>query len=123
MSLGIKGLRAQKEPSLVYPQCIKGTIFSLSALDHAQSYYTRTSFPVELIHLGIYNLRSELGRYLAVHWLRTDPSGLVRPLSLCSSLPTPQTSTHTSGLPGCSSVGSSMDDAIPRDSGVQTMNY
>ena len=118
MSLGIKGLRAQKEPSLVYPQGIKGTTFSVSALDYAQSHYTRTSFPVELIPQGIYNLRSELGRYLAVYWLRTDPSGLVRPLSPRSSLPTPQTSTHTSGLPQCSCVGSFMDDAIPRDSGV-----
>ena len=123
MSLGIKGLRAQKEPSLIYPQGIKGTIFSLSALDYAQSYYTRTSFPVELIPLGIYNLRSELGRYLAVHCLRTDPSGLKIPLSPSSSLPTPQTSTHASGLPGSSSVGSFVDDTTPRDSGVQKVNY
>ena len=123
MSLGIKGLRAQKEPSLGYPQGIKGTIFSLSALDYAQNYYTLTSFSVELIPLGIYNLRSELGQYFAVHWLRTGPSGLVRPLSPSSSMPAPQTSAHTSVLPGCLSVGSSMDDAISRDYGVQTVNY
>ena len=29
---------------------------------------------------GIYDLHSEVGRYLAVHGLRADPSGLVRPL-------------------------------------------
>jgi len=41
--------------------------------------------PVELIPLGIYNLHSEVGRYLAVHGLRTDPSGLVRPLAPSST--------------------------------------
>ena len=30
--------------------------------------------------LGIYDLHSEAGRYLAVHGLRADPGGLVRPL-------------------------------------------
>ena len=43
-------------------------------LDYAKRYYTRTEFP------GIYDLHSEVGRYLSVHGLRADPSGLVRPL-------------------------------------------
>ena len=35
-----------------------------------------------------------------MHWLRTDPNGMVRLLSPSSSLPTSQTSTNASGLPG-----------------------
>ena len=35
---------------------------------------------------GIYDLHSEVGRYLSVSGLRADPSGLVRPL--------PPSSTH-----------------------------
>ena len=58
--------------------------------------------PLELIPLGIYNLHSEVGRYLAVHWLRTDPSGLVRPLSPPISLATLQTSSSRPVLPGSS---------------------
>ena len=37
-----KRLRASRETSKVYPQGIKGTIFSLSVLDYEQSYYTYT---------------------------------------------------------------------------------
>ena len=69
--------------------------------------------PVELIPLGIYNLHSEVGRYLAVHWLRTDPSGLVRPLSPPSSFPIPQTSTNASEPPGTQDGESSIDDTTP----------
>ena len=36
---GIKGFRVYRYISLVYPQGIKGTIFSLSVLDYAQRYY------------------------------------------------------------------------------------
>ena len=43
-------------------------------LDYAKRYYACTQVP------GIYDLHSEVGRYLAVHGLRADPSGLVRPL-------------------------------------------
>ena len=35
----IKGFRAYREPSLVYPQGIKGTIVSLSVLDYEERYY------------------------------------------------------------------------------------
>ena len=72
--------RAQREPPLVYPQGIKGTIFSLSVLDYAKRYCTSTKPP------GVLDLYNEVGRYLAVHGLRTGPSGLVRPL--------PPSSTH-----------------------------
>ena len=43
---------------------------------------------------------------LAVQWLRTDPSGLVRPLSPPSSFPIPQTSIHASELTGTQDGGS-----------------
>ena len=48
-------------------------------LDYAQRYYTGTELP------GIYDLHSEAGWYLAVHGLRADHSGLVRPLPLSST--------------------------------------
>ena len=64
---------------------------------------------------------SEAGRYLAVHGLRADPSGLVRPLSPSSTHPrlvlTPLGSLETQD------GGSSIDDTTPRDSGVQKVNY
>ena len=66
--------------------------------------------------LGIYDLHSDVGRYLAVHGLRTDPSGLVRPLSPSSAhlrlVLTPLGSLETQD--GASSV----DDTKPRDYGV-----
>ena len=37
-----EGFRASRETSQVYPQGIKGTIFSLSVLDYAKRYYTGT---------------------------------------------------------------------------------
>ena len=92
-------------------------------LEYAKRYYACTRLPVEPIPLGIYDLHSEVGRCLAVHWLRADPSGLVRPLSPSSSLLTPQASTDASGLPGTQDGGFSMDDTIPRDSGIQKVNY
>ena len=54
-------------------------------LDYAQRYYTWTQLPVKPIPLGIYDLNSEVGQYLAVHGLRADHSGLVRPLSPSST--------------------------------------
>ena len=70
----MKGVRSYRHTSLVYRQGIKGTIFSLSVLDCAKRYCTSTKPP------GVLDLYSEVGRYLAVHGLRADPSGLVRPL-------------------------------------------
>ena len=49
---------------------------------------------------GIYPARTvDEGRYLTVHWLRTDPSGLVRPLPPPISLTTPQASTPRLWVP------------------------
>ena len=39
---GSKGFKTCREISLVYPQGIKGTIFSLSVLDYEQRYYAYT---------------------------------------------------------------------------------
>ena len=39
------------------------------------------------------------GQYLTVHWLRTDPSGLVKPLTPPIGLTTPQASSHASECP------------------------
>ena len=64
---------------------------------------------------------SEAGWYLTVHGLRADPSGLVRPLPLSSTrlrlVLIPLGSLEARG------GGSSIDDTIPRDSGVQKVNY
>ena len=69
---GMNSVRAYREIIFNLSPGHKGTIFSLSELGHAMRYYACTKLP------GVCDLHSEVGRHLALHVLRADPSGLVR---------------------------------------------